>query len=270
MPEAPDRSLNALARIGIAVRGRLYPAANIAGVAWTALRFGLLPRYWPATVRDVLARQVFFTGVEAVRFVSLIALMVGLAVVVQAQVWLTKFGQTAFIGPLLVAVIIRELGPLLANFLVIGRSGTAITTELATMRVNGEIRVLDAQGLDPFTYLVLPRVIGVMISVFCLTIVFIVVSFVSGFATASLIGAAQGGAGLFVEGVFKAITPADVLNVIAKTVIPGALTGSICCVEGLGIRGAATEVPQAAGRAVIKSVGVLFVSSAIVSVITYL
>ena len=259
-----------LTRTGARVVAPIRDAAHLVAVAWTSVALAVRPRYWPDTARDVLARQILFTGVEGVRFISLVALVIGISVVVQAQVWLSRFGQSALAGPLLVAVVIRELGPLLTNFLVIGRSGTAITTELAIMRVNGEIRVLDAQGLDPFTYLVMPHVIGVMVSVFCLTIVFICVSFASGFLSALLMGAAPGGPGLFLHAVLNAITPADVFNVLAKTVVPGLLTGAICCSEGLGVEGAMSEVPQAAGRAVLRSVGALFISSALVSIMTYL
>jgi phospholipid/cholesterol/gamma-HCH transport system permease protein len=262
--------MNFVGRVGASVIGQFKSSAHLAAVVWSAARMAVTPRYWPGTVRNVLARQVLFTGVEAVRFISLIAFVVGISVVLQAHVWLTRVGQSALIGPLLVAVVIRELGPLLTNFLVIGRSGTAITTELANMRVNGEVDVLDAQGLDPFAYLVLPRVIGVMTSVFCLAVIFIVVSFVSGYLCGVLTGAAQEGPRLFAKAVFAALAPADVFNVLAKTLLPGMLTGAICCVEGLGVQGAATEVPQAAGRAVIKSVGALFVSSTIVSIMTYL
>ncbi len=262
--------MNLAGSIGSSVRRRWQGAATLAGVVAAIAFLALRPRYWPRTVRNVLVRQIFFTGVEATRFIALIALAAGLGVVLQAQVWLTRVGQSALIGPLLVAVIVRELGPLLTNFVVIGRSGTAITTELATMRVNGEIRTLDAQGLDPFPYLVLPRVLGVMVSVFCLTVVFIAVSLASGYLAAMAMGAAPGGPGLFAQGVFSAVAPADIANLMAKTAVPGMLTGAICCLEGLSIEGAATEVPQAAGRAVVRSVGALFLSSAIVSVLTYL
>ncbi len=257
-------------KIGGAAIGQWKSTAYLAGILFATARMALMPRYWPRTVRDVLARQIFFTGVEATRFIALIAVVVGLSVVLQAHVWLTRVGQSALVGPLLVAVIIRELGPLLTNFVVIGRSGTAITTELATMRVNNEIRTLDAQGLDPFSYLVLPRVIGVMVSVFCLTVIFIVVSFVSGYGFAAAMGAAPGGPALFAQGVFSSVAPTDIVNLLAKTAIPGMLTGAICCKEGLSIEGAATDVPQAAGRAVVRSVGALFLSSAAVSVWTYL
>lgn len=222
------------------------------------------------TVRNVLARQVLFTGFEAVRFVSLLAFLIGIAVVVQAQVWLARAGQAALLGPVLVMVIIREIGPLLVNFVVIGRSGTAIATELGNMNVSGEVRLLDSLGLDPFIYLVVPRVLGVMISVFCLTILFITVSFGSGYLSGALLGASTASWRFFVRSVFGAITPEDIFNLLAKTLIPGLLTGVICSVEGLGVSRAITEVPQAATRAVVRSVTALFLTSVIISVFTYL
>jgi len=226
-------------------------------------------RTWSRTVRNVLARQILFTGYDAVKFISLVALMAGISVVVQAQVWLTQFGQTALLGPILVMVIMRELGPLLANFVVIGRSGTAIATELGNMNVAGEVKVLDALGLDPFIYLVIPRVLGVMLSVFCLTVIFVFVSFVSGYLFSQALGKA-GDPVMFVESVSRAVRPADVLNFFAKTLVPGLLTGAICCVEGLSVDVAETAVPQAATRAVVRSITALFITSALVSVLTYI
>lgn len=244
--------------------------AHVAAVAWTAVTMGCRARYWPSPVRNVLARQVLFTGYEATRFISMIALLVGVAVVLQTQVALARLGQSALIGPILVTVIVRELGPLLTNFVVIGRSGTAMTTELANMKVNGEVSMLDALGLDPFHYLVIPRVIGAAVSIFCLTILFIAVSFLSGFAMGLLMGAETGPPDQFVRSLFRALTPADVANLLVKSFVPGLLMGAICCTEGLGVGHAITEVPQAATRAVVRSTAALFVSSALVSLVTYL
>jgi len=262
--------MNVLGKLGAAQLNRWRVTVYLLSVVATVMALAVQPRYWPRTVRNVLARQIYFTGIEAVRFVAWVGILVGFAVVLQAQVWLTRVGQSALVGPLLVAVVIRELGPLLTCFVVIGRSGTAMASEMASMRMNREVNVLEAQGLDPFTYLVLPRVVGCMVAVLCLSVVFVIVSFAGGFVCGFLMGMMPGGCGTFFDSVFKAITPADVFNVLAKTLIPGALTGVICCTEGLSIEGAATEVPQAAGRAVIKSVAALFVTSAVVSLLTYL
>jgi len=242
----------------------------LSAVTWSIFAVCLKRGTFRRTVRDVLARQILFTGFEAVRFISLLAFLIGISVVVQAQVWLPRAGQAHLLGPVLVMVIVRELGPLLVNFVVIGRSGTAIATELGNMNVSGEVRVLDALGLDPFIYLLLPRVLGVAISVFCLTVIFIMVSFISGYLSGVLLGANPGPPYFFFKSVFKAVSPLDVLNLLAKTIIPGILTGVICCIEGLSVRMSITEVPQASTRAVVRSVTALFITSVLVSVFTYI
>ncbi len=262
--------MKSLAAIGRFTIGKIQSVTYLVAVVWAVLVAALKPGHWPKPVRNVLARQILFTGYEASRFVSVLAVLVGLAVVLQAQVALRKFGQSGLLGPILVMVLIREVGPLLTNFLVIGRSGTAMATEMASMKVNGEVKLLDAQGLDPFLYLVMPRVLGAAISIFCLTVIFVAVSFLSGFASGLLMGAQTGGPGVFVQSVFGALTKADILNLLIKSFVPGLLTGVICCTEGLSVRGSVTEIPQAASRALVRSTMALFITSALVSLVTYL
>ena len=173
------------------------------------------------------------------------------------------------LGPILVTVIVRELGPLLVNFVIVGRSGTAIAVEMANMRVLGEIRVLDAQGLDPILYLAMPRVLGMMTAVFCLSIHFTVIALSSGFVVGTLAGIGGDQLAEFLNSVLKAVGPADVCNLLAKTLLTPMLTAVICVSEGVGIKGSITEVPQAATRAVVRSVTTLFVMSALISVLTY-
>lgn len=256
--------------IGRKTNLRLEAIGFVAGMVVAVVVQAFRPSYWNRTVRNVFARQVLFTGYEASRFISLIALAVGVSIVVQTQVLLGALGQSGMLGPVLVAVVIRELGPLLTNFVVIGRSGTAIATEMANMRVHGEIDVLDAQGIDPFLYLVVPRVLGAAVSIFCLTIVFLVVSLISGFISGLFMGANTGSPLMFLESVIGALRPADIFNLFAKTLLPGLMMGVICCLEGLRIHGAVTEVPQASTRAVVKSTTALFITSALVSILTYI
>ncbi|MGD9781841.1 MAG: ABC transporter permease [Kiritimatiellia bacterium] len=262
--------MNVLGQIGAGTLARLRGGAHMAAMAWAVAAKAARPGTWTAPLRNVLARQILFTGLEATGFVSLIALIVGVLVVVQAQYWLTRLGQTALIGPILTAVVLRELGPLLTNFVVIARSGTAISTELANMKVHGEVRALDAMGIDPFVYLVIPRVLGVAASTFCLTIVFLGVTFVGGYACMWVILLGDIDMGLFFGNIIGAVTVTDVFSLLAKSILPGMLTGAICCDEGLGVGPAATEVPIAASRGVMRSVAALFVTSLLISVMAYL
>jgi phospholipid/cholesterol/gamma-HCH transport system permease protein len=244
--------------------GRMrYTAAVTAG----ALRLAVQPASWTGPVRVLMAKQILFTGVDAVSLILFIGVLVGLTVVTQAQLWLVRFGQSDMLGPLLVAVLIRGAGPVLVNFIVIGRSGTAVVTELATMRVHGQIRLLDAQGLDPMIYLVMPRVLGVAVSTLCLTVLFVVGALGTGYLVGQLLGVGAGDPGLFLESVLRPIRMVDVFDFLAKSIVPGLLAGTICCVEGLSISGSATEVPQAATRAVVRSIAALLVVSAVVSVL---
>ena len=262
--------MSILGALGSKTLSRVYYANYLASVIFTVLRLCLTPWAFPRSVRNVLARQILFTGVEAVHFISIVAFMVGISVVAQAQIWLSRFGQSNLLGDLLVLIIIREAAPLLTNLVVIGRSGTAIATELGHMKISGETRLLDAQGIDPFIYLVVPRVLGVMFSVFFLTIIFIVVSFTSGYITGILLDPKTGQPAIFIKSVFEALQVKGVVNVTAKTFIPGLLTGAICCIEGFSVKNAVTEVPQATTRALVRSVLALFGTSALISVLTYL
>jgi len=259
-----------VSRTGADFVARIRTVCRTAAVLWAALRLMFKRQAWPRTVREQIGKQILFTGYEALGLTLLIAAAVGVSVVAQGQVWLSRFGQSEMLGPLLIAVIFREAAPLLVNILVISRSGTAIVTELATMRVQGQVRTLDVQGVDPMIYLVISRLIGVAVSVVCLTIFFVAFSLAVGFLVGLSLEVGSRDAVVFIESVLKPIRFRDILSLLAKTVLPGLLTGVICCVEGLSIRGLSTEVPQAATRAVVRSIAVLLVISAIVSLLTQL
>lgn len=262
--------LSALAYIGQRVRQTLRQWSHTTAMLLAVLRVSLQPRYWPPTSRNVLVRQILFTGVEAVRFTLLIAFICGMSLVVQAQVWLTRFGQSKMVGPILVIIVVRELAPLLTALIVLGRSGAAIAAELSSMRVTKQVHLLDTQGIDPFTYLVMPRVIGVAISVTCLTILFIGVCLVSGFITsAMLLGASAGGPMAFAMSVAQALKPIDLFVILAKTFIPGLLIGIICCDEGLAVQRDITEIPRATTQGQIKSLVAILVTFLLVSLLIY-
>jgi phospholipid/cholesterol/gamma-HCH transport system permease protein len=261
--------MNVISRAGGGVVNRLRDLQHLLAVVTAVALLAVRPRHWPRTVRNVLARQILFTGVEAVWLVAAIAFVVGISLVLQAQVWLARVGQKQLLGPLLVVVIVREFAPILANLVVIIRSASAVAAEMANMQLSGEVRVLDAQGLDPLVYLVMPRVVGMAICVFGLALVFVVVSLFSGYLFGALLGTPIRPSD-FADSILSSLGPADVLNLVAKSVLPAAVTATICCIEGLGAGTAATEIPRATSRGLQRSVISMFVIAAAVSVLTYL
>jgi phospholipid/cholesterol/gamma-HCH transport system permease protein len=243
---------------------------HTAAVIGTALGAIVRPRYWVGGVRSAFARQLLAIGVEPLWFVGAVAVFVGISVVVQLTFWVGEAGQSQLVGPLLVAVVARELGPILINLVVIVRSGSAMTTELGVMKINGEVRALEAEGSDPFSHLVLPRVLGMALSTICLTIVFILAAFASGYLFSALTGKGSHDLLLFADTLSNAVQPKDIFNILVKSIVPALFASASCCIGGLGVGGSVGELPRTTQRALTRSVAGLFVISAVVSLLTYL
>ena len=174
---------------------------------------------WRRTTRRVLVRQIFFTGFQALPIVSGIALMVGASIVLQSEVWLRDAGQSAWIGPFLVAVLFREIAPFVVNIVILLRSGGAVTTELGSMMVAGEVRLLDGQGIDPFHYLVVPRIVGIAISAVALTVIFLALAFTSGYGCSVAIGVQPAGPWAFMNSVLRSIDSVSYTHLTLPTIL---------------------------------------------------
>lgn len=208
-------------------------------------------------------------GVEPLAFVGALAVFVGLSVVVQLGFWVGETGQSQLLGPLLVTVVARELGPLLINLVVIVRSGSAMTTELGVLKIDGDVREMERQGRDPLLHLVMPRVLGMTVATLCLTIVFILVAFASGFLFAAWMGRGTRDVILFVDVLAGAIQPKDILNIAAKSILPALFASASCCLGGLSVGPSFTNLPGATQKALTRSVAGLFIISTAVSLLTY-
>lgn len=262
--------VRAIGRLGEKVWAQWDELRHAAAVIGTVLCVCVRPRSWVHTVRNTFARQILAIGVEPLGFVCGVAVFVGISVVAQLTFWVGEAGQSQLLGPLLVAVVARELGPVLTNIVVVVRSSSAMAAELAVLKISGEVRALEARGSDPFLYLVMPRVLGMAVSTFCLTIVFILVAFASGYLFAAWVGKGSHDMLLFADTVSSAVRPNDVFSILAKSILPALFASASCCIGGLGVGGSVTEILRAMQRAVTRSVAGLFVISAVVSLLTYL
>lgn len=266
----PAFLLRQAARLGAAFWRQWGELRHAAAVIGTALWAGVQPRLWSRPVRHAFARQLLDIGVEPLGFVGVLGVFVGISVVVQLTLWVGEAGQSQMLGSLLVAVVVRELGPVLINLVVIVRSGSAMTTGLGLLKINGEVAALEARGNEPFLHLVLPRVLGMAVAAFCLTIAFILFAFASGFLFAAWTGKGGRDLLLFTDAVASAMQPKDVVNLIAKSVLPALFAGASCCIGGLGVGATVAEMPRATQRALTRSVAGLFVISLVISLLTYL
>jgi phospholipid/cholesterol/gamma-HCH transport system permease protein len=219
-------------------------------------------------VFEITLRQIYFTGVQALKVVSLVSLTLGTIVIVQSGSQMELLGGVPFIITILVLVVIRELGPLLTAFIVIGRSGTAITTELGNMIVAHELDAIQAMGINPIYFIVAPRIIGVTIAVICLTLYFNVVALLGGFIVSKLILTTT--LRVFLRELMASLKATDLVFGILKSVVFGLLIALTCTYHGLTVRYSSIEVPQVATRGVVSAILFCFISNALLTLLFYL
>jgi phospholipid/cholesterol/gamma-HCH transport system permease protein len=241
----------------------------VGGLARFTLRVGRaagkLTRAGRLVTLRVLINQIRFTALQATGLVTLLAALLSFLVMAQASRQLGRFGALEQMGTIMVVAVIRELGPLLTALIVVSRSGTAIAAEMATNRVMGEVRALEAMGIDPYIYLVLPRVLGAIVSVACLMVVFDAVALVSGYVGASTTGMTPEG---YARIVLATLSAKDVWITVAKGITFGAAVALFCSFHGLAVTAGPTEIPQAVTRGVVGTIVAIFVLSAIFVVLT--
>jgi len=256
------------ARLGRAALARLEGGAYIIAIALTAVALGIHKATWRRTVKTVFMRQILFTAVDGLAVAMRIGGTVGVLLIAEAASWLVELGATTErMAPWLMAFTIRELGPLIANLIVIGRSGVAISTELANMKLHGELDVLESLGIDVMSYLVVPRVLCVALSVLFLAVVVVASVFVSSYTVGVLAGAVVEPPWEFFDAAFVAGGTEDLVCFLTKTIITGLFVGAICCREGLRVRLVATEVPRVASRSGVRALTAVFMVNAAISLI---
>lgn len=217
----------------------------------------LSPRHWfPAPVRRVLARQLYFTGLESLGLVVLIGIAVGSIIVSQLHYSIGQSGAETL--RLMAGVLLSELAPLLTALILIARSSSAMASELAAMRVNNEIWMLAQFGVNPVHYLVLPRITGMLLASFLLAVYL---------AAAALLAAALmiSGPNAFNELrlLGESLPVSTLLGGLCKTALFGLAIASIACRAGFSASDDMTEIPRAASRAVVRSLVVVFVLDAL-------
>ncbi len=227
--------------------------------AWNSL-----PRAGRRVVLRIFINQVWFTAIQAIPLIAMLAGILSFLVISQAVRELGRLGATELIGILMVVAIVRELGPLLTALAIVGRSGTAIAAELATNRVMGEIDALEGMGIDPIHYLVLPRFLAAIVSVFGLLIVFDLAAVLAGLAGAVINGMTSA---RYLSLVLDTLTVSDVGITIAKGLLFGIVIGIVPSFHGLRSGTAATQVPISAAQAVVVSIVGIFVLSAVFVVV---
>lgn len=206
-----------------------------------------------SVVQPRIRQEISRSGSALMPLFFFVALALGFLVVGQTVSALAKVGATDYLGSTMVIVVVRELGPLLTAMLVLARVGTANVIELGTARALGEVEALEALDIDPVHYLIVPRVIGMALGIFALTIYLILGTLASGwvFAFAQDVPLAPGD---YVRQIAGALNWLDFALLALKTVTFGFFIAIVTCYHGLAQPLRLEEVSRVAVRAVTQGV----------------
>lgn len=220
------------------------------------------------SIYRVVFMQIYFTGVQALPLVGLMALATGSFTVLQVSEKLTLLGQDDLVGKVLIMVILREIAPLFTAFVVVARSGTAVAAELGSMKVNKEFQALKAMGIDYPSFIIFPRIFGGTLSLLCLNIYFILISFGGGYLVVDLIHPLP--LSNYLNSLSANFSYIDVITVTLKCLLTGFTVFTICCQWGLSVEKSPHEVPQVTTKAMVWSITMMVVINITLTFIFYL
>lgn len=203
-------------------------------------------------IHEIWLQQVRFTGLQALTMVTAAGIITGAIVIIQSMAILPQVGQAGSLGKLIALIVIREVGPILVAFIVIGRSATATSVELGTMVVGDEIAVLRTLGIPPRAYVVFPRLAGITVATMALLVYFDGAAVVGGYLVSFLF--VRLSPSFFLGSVAHHVRMIDLGTTVAKGFLFGAIISSIACHFGLSVQPSPTEIPKAALKTVVNAI----------------
>ncbi len=215
---------------------------------------GTLPRQWPRFIE-----QCYMIGYTTLPIVAILSFFIGTVLALEAGYSMSDFGAKEYIGSLVGLSMARELGPMMTAVLLAGRVGSAITAELASMKVYQEIDALTIMNIPAAKILVLPRLAAVLVMMPVLTVISNIVGWFGGSVVARYVSSL----GISPEAYFAALRHftkfKDVMNGVEKAEVFGFVVVLVCCNIGLNTKGGPREIGAAVTRAVVTSLILILV-----------
>jgi phospholipid/cholesterol/gamma-HCH transport system permease protein len=196
-------------------------------------------------------KQLSFIGAKSFFVIFLTAAFTGMVLALQGYYTLTKFGSEGMLGSVVALSLIRELGPVLSALMVTGRAGSAITAEIGIMRITEQIDALEVMALEPFKYLMSPKIIAALFALPLLCAIFDVVGIFGGY----LVGVKLMGVnpGAYFHEMEKSVEWKDIYSGMLKSVSFGVIISWVCCYKGYFTTRGAEGVSRSTTAAVVMS-----------------
>lgn len=198
-----------------------------------------------------ILQQIQFIGFQSTFVIFLTGAFTGMVLGIQGFYTLNRFGSTGLLGPMVALSLIKELGPVLSALMVTGRAGSAMTAEIGIMRITEQIDALTVMGLNPFRYLIVPKLLAGIVAVPLLAAIFNVVGIFGGYLVGGkLLGVSKG---IYFGEMAHYVDMGDVLGGVYKSLSFGALISWVCCYKGYYTGFGAEGVGRATTQAVVLS-----------------
>ncbi|MCR6499640.1 ABC transporter permease [Shinella sp. CPCC 101442] len=238
MVDAWEDMVAAMFILGSAVRGAQLKLGRRSGLS-------------PAAI----VHQIDHMGVRAVPIILLMSFLIGAIIAQQGAFQLRYFGAEVFVVDLVGILQLREIGVLLTAIMIAGRSGSAITAEIGSMKMREEIDALKVMGLSPVGVLVFPRLVALTVALPLLTII---ANFAALFGAACVAWAYSGITfDTFLSRLREAIDLSTIVSGMIKAPFMALIIGIVAAVEGLKVGGSAESLGRHVTAAVVKSIFVV-------------
>ncbi len=262
----PPSSLTALVlRLGAATDGAVREGLGF--VAFLGLVVAVLVRTLARPARLRLTSLVYHmeaTGLNALPIVGLISFLIGVVLAYQGATQLQRFGAELFVVNLIAVSVLREIGILLTAIVVAGRSGSAFTAQIGSMKVREEVDAMRTLGLDPVEVLVLPRILALVLTLPLLAFFSAMMGLLGGGLMSWLALGIQ--PGLFVERLNDAVSIWSFWVGIIKAPFFALLIGVVGCYEGFQVSGSAESVGRRTTKSVVEAIFLVIVADAVFSI----
>ncbi len=206
-------------------------------------------------------------GVRSLPIVGMICFLIGVIIALQSSYTLERWGANRFIADLVAISALRELAPLMTAILMTGRSGSAITAEIGTMKVGEEIDALDVMGVNPIKYLVAPKFLAMLVAVPCVTIVAMFIMVFGGWAAS--VGVVGVASGTYLSQTVDALVEKDLFTGLVKSIF---FAVAICWVgvyRGFQVEGGAEGVGRQTTSSVVTSIFLIIIIDLVFTVLFY-
>lgn len=220
-------------------------AGGMALMLFQAIMWMFIP---PLKVRNIF-KQMEFVGVKSLFVVVLTGAFTGAVMALQSYNALKRFGAESLVGPTVALSMARELGPVLTGLMVTGRAGSAMATELGTMRVTEQIDALYTMAVNPVKYLVSPRILAGVLMLPVLAIVTDFIGVVGGY----VVGVKMLGinSGVYIGRTVDFVKPHDIFDGLIKAAVFGLILSLVACYHGFNTAGGAAGVGDSATKSVV-------------------